>query len=141
MKIDWLFKFMAFFSVPILVYVNGYMLYFTIRYRNRKGQPIDQVGSSVHDHPALEFWWTAIPSALMLVLGMLSYVLIPQYYTAKAATTRTRRPPVGRSAHTVKPRPATTASPVASRASVLVSAVRPSAAPVAASHANRRVRW
>jgi cytochrome c oxidase subunit II len=86
-KIDWLFRFMAFFSVPILVYVNGYILYFVLRYRNRKGQPIEQPGSSIHDHPALEFWWTAIPSALMLVLGLLSYVLIPQYYTAKAATT------------------------------------------------------
>ena len=86
-QIDWLFKFMAFFSVPILVYVNGYLLYFTFRYRNRKGVPLDQVGSSIHDHPALEFWWTAIPSVLMLVLGLLSYRLIPEYYTAKAATT------------------------------------------------------
>jgi len=85
-QIDWLFKFMAFFSVPILVYVNGYILYFIFRYRNRKGQPIDQPGSSIHDHHALEFWWTAIPSVLMLVLGVLSYVLIPQYYTARAAT-------------------------------------------------------
>ncbi len=87
LKIDWLFKFMAFFSVPILVYVNGYILYFAFRYRNRKGQPLEEPGSSIHDHPALEFWWTAIPAALMLVLGLLSYVLIPQYYTAKAATT------------------------------------------------------
>jgi len=85
-QIDWLFKFMAFFSVPILVYVNGYMLYFTVRYRNRTGQPMDRPGSSVHDHKALEFWWTAVPSALMLVLGILSYVLIPQYYTARAAS-------------------------------------------------------
>jgi len=86
-KIDWLFKFMSFFSVPILVYVNGYILYFIIRYRNRRGQPMEEPGSSVHDHPALEFWWTAIPAVLMLVLGVLSYLLIPQYYTAKAATT------------------------------------------------------
>src|SRR5215472_4578905 len=81
-QIDWLFKFMAFFSVPILVYVNGYMIYFTVRYRNRKGQPIDEPGSSIHDHKALEFWWTAIPSVLMLVLGVLSYLLMPKYYTA-----------------------------------------------------------
>ena len=86
-KIDWLFRFMAFFSVPILVYVNGYLLYFAFRYHNRPGQPIDQTGSSIHDHRALEFWWTAIPTALMLVLGVLSYILIPQYYTARAATT------------------------------------------------------
>jgi len=84
--IDWLFKFMSFFSVPILVYVNGYILYFTIRYRNRPGQPMQEAGSSVHDHPGLEFWWTAIPSVLMLVLGVLSAVLIPHYYTANAAT-------------------------------------------------------
>jgi cytochrome c oxidase subunit II len=86
-QIDWLFKFMAFFSVPILVYVNGYIIYFAVRYRNRKGQPITEVGSSIHDHHTLEFWWTAIPTVLMLVLGVLSYMLIPQYYTARAATT------------------------------------------------------
>jgi len=86
-QIDWLFKFMAFFSVPILVYVNGYILYFTVRYRHRAGTPMETPGSSVHDHPALEFWWTAIPAVLMLVLGVLSYLLIPQYYTARAATT------------------------------------------------------
>jgi cytochrome c oxidase subunit 2 len=86
-EIDWLFKFMAFFSVPILVFVNGYLLYFIIRYRNRPGQPLEEAGSPIHDHPALEFWWTAIPTALMLVLGLLSYALIPQYYTARAATT------------------------------------------------------
>jgi cytochrome c oxidase subunit 2 len=86
-QIDNLFKFMAFFSVPILVYVNGYLLYFAFRYRNRAGRPLAEVGSSVHDHPALEFWWTAIPTALMLVLGVLSYVLIPRYYYAQAATT------------------------------------------------------
>jgi cytochrome c oxidase subunit II len=84
-QIDWLFKFMAFFSVPILVYVNGYLLYFAIRYRNRPGQPADEPGSSIHDHPALEFWWTAIPTVLMLVLGLLSWRLIPEYYTARAA--------------------------------------------------------
>jgi cytochrome c oxidase subunit 2 len=84
-QIDWLFKFMAFFSVPILVYVNGYLLYFLVRYRNRKDQPLEQPGAAIHDHAQLEFWWTAIPTALMLVLGLLSYNLIPQYYTAKAA--------------------------------------------------------
>jgi len=85
--IDWLFKFMAFFSVPILVFVNGYIVYFTIRYRNRPGRSLDQPGSSIHDYMPLELWWTAVPTVLMLVLGILSYRLIPQYYYAQAATT------------------------------------------------------
>jgi cytochrome c oxidase subunit 2 len=84
--IDWIFRFMAFFSVPILVYVNGFLLYFAIRYRKRASDSMDAVGSSIHDHRALEAWWTAIPAVLMLVLGLISYNVLPKYYGAQAAT-------------------------------------------------------
>jgi cytochrome c oxidase subunit 2 len=84
--IDWIFRFMAFFSVPILVYVNGFLLYFAIRYRKRPSDSMDAVGSPIHDHRALEAWWTAIPAVLMLALGLISYNVLPKYYGAQAAT-------------------------------------------------------
>ncbi len=84
-QIDWLFRFMAFFSVPILVYVNGFLIYFVIRYRKKPTDAVDAVGSPIHDHRGLETWWTIIPAALMLALGLLSYDELPKYYGAQAA--------------------------------------------------------
>jgi cytochrome c oxidase subunit II len=77
--IDELFKFCCFFGVPILVYVNGFMIYFAIRYRHR-GEPMDAVGSHIHDHYGLETAWTVGPAILMVVLAVLSYFVIPLYY-------------------------------------------------------------
>ena len=84
--IDFLFRFMTFFSVPIMVAVYGYTLYFVYRYRRRKDEPLELTGSQIHDHRKLELWWTLIPAALMLTLGILSYTEIPKYYQAKAGT-------------------------------------------------------
>jgi cytochrome c oxidase subunit 2 len=78
--IDNLLKFSLFFSVPILVYVNGLMIYFVIRYRKRPDEPLDAVGSSIHDHRVLENTWTVVPGILMVVLAVLSYIVIPMYY-------------------------------------------------------------
>jgi cytochrome c oxidase subunit II len=84
--IDNLFKFSMFFGVPILVYVNGFIIYFSIRYRHRPDEPMDAVGSSIHDHPVLEAVWTIVPGVLMIVLAVLSYFIIPMYYpTGQAA--------------------------------------------------------
>jgi cytochrome c oxidase subunit 2 len=77
--IDKLFKFCCFFSVPILVYVNGLIIYFAVRYRHRN-EPMDAVGSPVHDHRLLETLWTVGPALLMVVLAVLSYFVIPMYY-------------------------------------------------------------
>src|ERR1700687_2704654 len=87
--IDFIFRFMAFFSVPFIVFVNGYILYFAWRYHTRKGEDLSRVGSDIHDHPALETWWTVIPSILMVILGVLSYVVMPKYYLASAASVAT----------------------------------------------------
>jgi cytochrome c oxidase subunit 2 len=87
--IDFLFRFMAFFSVPIIVYVNGYLLYFAWRYHTRKGDDPMAVGSPIHDEPRLEAAWTIIPSILMIILGVLSYVVMPRYYLASAASVAT----------------------------------------------------
>lgn len=81
-SIDFLFRFMIFFSIPIFVFVNGYIVYFAWRYRRRHDEPIAAVGSPIHDHRALEDTWTVVPSILMVVLGILSYLVMPQYYLA-----------------------------------------------------------
>jgi cytochrome c oxidase subunit II len=78
--IDELFKFSMFFGVPILVYVNGFIIYFAFRYRRRPDEPLDAVGSPIHDHPVLETIWTVVPGVLMIVLAILSYFIIPMYY-------------------------------------------------------------
>ena len=78
--IDFIFKFMAFFSVPIFVFINGYLIYFSLRHRVRKGDPPDATGSPIHDHRGLETWWTIIPSTLMVSLGIISYLVMPKYY-------------------------------------------------------------
>lgn len=78
--IDFLFRFMLFFSAPIFVFVNGYIIYFALRFRKPKDEPLNAVGSPIHDHRALEDTWTVVPSILMIVLGILSYLAMPQYY-------------------------------------------------------------
>ena len=87
--IDYIFRFMAFFGVPIIVYVNGYTIYFAWRYRLRKGDDHSAVGSDIHDQPVLETAWTVIPSILMVILGVISYLVLPKYYLASAASVAT----------------------------------------------------
>jgi cytochrome c oxidase subunit 2 len=94
--IDELFKFCCFFGTPILVYVNGMMIYFAIRYRHRPDEPIDAVGSPVHDNHVLEAWWTVLPAVLMVVLAVLSYFVIPMYYpTGQAAASSVTMEAIG----------------------------------------------
>lgn len=83
--IDDLFKFCAFFGAPIFVFINGFLLYFAIRFRRRADEPIDAVGSEIHEHQGLELTWTVIPSLLMVVLAVLSYLVIPLYYPTNQA--------------------------------------------------------
>lgn len=94
--IDRLFKFCWFFGVPILVYVNGMIIYFALRYRWRPDEPIDAVGSDIHDNRALETAWTVGPALLMVVLAVLSYFVIPMYYpTGQAAASAVTMEAIG----------------------------------------------
>jgi cytochrome c oxidase subunit 2 len=87
--IDYIFRFMAFFGAPILVFVNGYIIYFAWRYHLRKGDDQAAVGSDIHDQPVLEAAWTIIPTILMVILGVISYLVLPKYYLASAASVAT----------------------------------------------------
>ena len=70
--IDGLFKFMAVFGNAIMIFVAGYVIYFSVVFRARKSDPPDMVGVPIHDAPALELWWTVIPSLLLVLLTGLS---------------------------------------------------------------------
>ncbi|MBV9103634.1 MAG: cytochrome c oxidase subunit II [Candidatus Eremiobacteraeota bacterium] len=73
--IDGLFKFMSVFGFAIFCYVAGYVAYFAIVFRRRPGEPAGTIGVVVHDAPKLEFWWTVIPSVLLVILTGLSIVV------------------------------------------------------------------
>ncbi len=71
-EIDWLFKFMAIFGSAIAIYVWGYIVYFAIVFRRRNDEPLTSLGIQVHDNVKLEFWWTLIPTIIVVVLSLLS---------------------------------------------------------------------
>lgn len=71
-EIDWLFKFMAIFGSAITLYVWGYIIYFAVVFRRRKDEPLTSVGVQIHDNVKLEFWWTLIPTIMVIVLSVLS---------------------------------------------------------------------
>ncbi len=70
--IDMLFRFMSVVGNAIFVYVVGFLVYFSIVWRRRAGDAPDAIGIQVHDAPKLEFWWTAIPAIIVLVLAVFS---------------------------------------------------------------------
>jgi len=70
--IDLLFKFMAVLGSAIFVYVTGFIVYFAIVWRRRASDAPDAIGIQVHDSPKLEFWWTAVPAVLVVILAVFS---------------------------------------------------------------------
>jgi cytochrome c oxidase subunit 2 len=89
-SIDWLFKFMTVFGVAITVYVSGYVAYFAWVFRRRPDEDINTVGVPIHDAPKLEFWWTVLPTILLIILMYLTIVAWKQIQfptTAAALTT------------------------------------------------------
>ena len=51
-------------AVFFTVLIFGAIFYFAIRYRKRPDEPIDAVGSPIHDHRVLENTWTVIPTII-----------------------------------------------------------------------------
>jgi len=71
-QVDTLFRFMAATGSALYVFVAGYLLYFSIAYRAKAGDPPDAVGVQVHDNRKLEFWWTVIPTLFVIILSVVS---------------------------------------------------------------------
>ena len=76
--IDALFKFMTVFGSAITIYVSGYTAYFAWVFRRRPGEPVNTVGVPIHDAPKLEFWWTLLPTLLLVVLMAFTIVVWKQ---------------------------------------------------------------
>ena len=70
--IDFLFRFMSIFGNAIITYVTGYVIYFAIAFRRRRDEPANSVGVQIHDAPVLEFWWTLLPTLLVITLAVMS---------------------------------------------------------------------
>lgn len=87
--IDALFKFMTVFGVAITIYVTGFTGYFAWVFRRRADEPLNTVGVPIHDAPKLEFWWTLLPTILLLVLMAFTIVVWKQinFPTTTAALT------------------------------------------------------
>ena len=77
-SIDALFKFMTVFGAAITIYVSGYTVYFASVSRRRADEPINTVGIPIHDSPKLEFWWTLLPTILLIVLMGMTIVVWKQ---------------------------------------------------------------
>ena len=71
-SIDELFKFLGAVGAAIFNIVVIYTIYFAIVFRRPKDAPANAIGVQIHDSPVLEFWWTAIPTILIVILAIFS---------------------------------------------------------------------
>jgi cytochrome c oxidase subunit 2 len=70
--IDELFRFLGAVAAVIFNIVTIYTIYFGIVFARPKNAPPNTIGVQIHDAPVLEFWWTAIPTILVVVLAIYS---------------------------------------------------------------------
>jgi len=71
-SVDALFKFLGAVAAWIMDIVLIYTIYFAIVFRRPKNAAPADIGVQVHDAPILEFWWTAIPTLLVVILSIFS---------------------------------------------------------------------
>ncbi len=71
-SIDDLFRFLGAVAAVIFNIVTIYTIYFAIVFRKPKDAPANTIGVQIHDAPVLEFWWTAIPTILIVILAIYS---------------------------------------------------------------------
>jgi cytochrome c oxidase subunit II len=68
--VDGFFNVMVGIATALFIVVEGTILYFVIKYRQRAGDETD--GAPVNENFALEVFWTAIPAILVMGLGVYS---------------------------------------------------------------------
>lgn len=71
-EVDSLFRFLGAVGAAIFNIVVIYTVYFAIVFRKPKNAPANTIGVQIHDAPVLEFWWTAIPTILIVILAIFS---------------------------------------------------------------------
>jgi len=68
--VDGFFNVMVTIATALFIVVQGAILIFAIKYRRRKGDDSD--GEPIEGNFSLEIFWTAIPSIIVIVLGIYS---------------------------------------------------------------------
>jgi heme/copper-type cytochrome/quinol oxidase subunit 2 len=74
-QVDVFFRFLAAVGSALYIFVCGYIVYFAIEFRARKGEPADAIGVQIHDNHKLEFWWTLGPTVLVIVIAVVSVII------------------------------------------------------------------
>ena len=85
-QIDRLWDVLLIVSVPIFVLVQGIVLYCVWKFRMRPGQE-NADGPPIHGNTRIEIIWTAIPTALLVVLCIGAYVVLDDIEDAKGDDT------------------------------------------------------
>ena len=68
--VDGFFNLMFTIAIALFLVVEGTILIFLIKYRRRKGDDTD--GVAIEGNTALEIFWTAVPTIIVVVLGIYS---------------------------------------------------------------------
>jgi cytochrome c oxidase subunit II len=68
--VDGFFNLMFTIAIALFLVVEGTILIFLIKYRRRKGDDTD--GVAIEGNTALEIFWTAVPTVIVVVLGIYS---------------------------------------------------------------------
>jgi len=71
-QIDDLFRFMAAVGSALYVFIFGYIVYFAIAFRAKKGDDPNAIGVQVHDDVRLEVLWTILPALFVVLLSIIS---------------------------------------------------------------------
>lgn len=77
-KIDGLYKLMTAVSIPFFVIIVAFMAFCVVEFRVKPGDPPDRDGEPIHGSTRLEIIWTAIPLAVVLALGVYSWIVLDQ---------------------------------------------------------------
>ncbi len=72
-EIDFIFKFMSVAAVAVFLIVEGFLLYFVLKYRRRPGDDPEALGSDIHGNTRLEIIWSVIPAIFLVVLTGICY--------------------------------------------------------------------
>lgn len=71
-EIDFLIRFLLISSAFLFILMWGFIFYLVIRYRHRRTDSEETLGSQAHGNTPLEITWSAIPAVYLVVLAVLS---------------------------------------------------------------------
>lgn len=72
-RTDELFRVLFMLGTVVFLLVQSLLIYASVRYRAKPGDTSD--GPAIHGNAALEIIWTAIPSVIVVVLAVLSFIV------------------------------------------------------------------